>query len=80
MKIRERMVKKPNAHGLLIYAGSEVTDMNKEYENEQMYQITMCIVRKMLSEGLVSEEEYHKIDTIFTQKYNPVFGVLFSEY
>lgn len=53
--------------------------MIKEYENEQIYQITMCIVRKMLSEGLVSEEEYHKIDTIFIQKYNPVFGTLFSD-
>lgn len=41
--------------------------MIKEYENEQIYQITMCIVRKMLSEGLVSEEEYHKIDTIFME-------------
>lgn len=80
MKSRERWVEKSNAHGLLIYADSEVTDMNKEYENEQMYQITMCIVRKMLSEGLISEEEYHQIDTIFTQKYNSVFGVLFSDY
>lgn len=57
-----------------------VTAMTKEeFKNEKLYQTTMCIARKMLSEDIISKEEYHQIDTIFTQKYKPIFGTLFSE-
>ena len=34
---------------------------------------------KMLEEGIISEEEYRQIDTIFLEKYKPVFGTLFSD-
>lgn len=51
----------------------------EEFRNEKLYQTTMHIARKMLSEGLISEEEYCQIDTIFIEKYKPVFGTLFSE-
>lgn len=47
--------------------------------DEKMYQATMCMVRRMLEDGLISEEEYRQIDTIFLEKYRPVFGTLFSE-
>jgi hypothetical protein len=39
----------------------------------------MHIVRKMLEDGIISEEEYRQIDTIFLEKYQPVFGTLFSD-
>ena len=53
--------------------------MSKEdFINEKLYQTTMHIARKMLKEGLISEEEYHQIDAIFLKKYKPVFGSLFS--
>lgn len=51
----------------------------KEFRNEKLYQTTMSIARKMLQEGIVSEEEYRRIDTIFLEKYRPVFGTLFSD-
>ncbi|MCD8096420.1 MAG: hypothetical protein LUE12_09925 [Ruminococcus sp.] len=51
----------------------------EEFKNEKLYQTTMHLVRKMLSEGIISEEEYCKIDTIFLEKYRPVFGTLFSD-
>ena len=51
----------------------------EEFRNEKMYQATMGIARKMLKEGIVSEEEYRQIDTIFLEKYKPVFGTLFSD-
>ncbi len=54
--------------------------MSKEdFRNEKLYQTTMHIARKMLKEGLISEEEYRKIDTIFLKKYKPVFGSLFAD-
>ena len=57
-----------------------VTAVSKEeFRNEKLYQSTMHLARKMLKEGLISEEEYREIDTIFLEKYKPVFGTLFSE-
>ena len=50
-----------------------------EFQNEKLYQTTMSITRKMLKEGIISEEEYRRIDTIFLEKYRPVFGTLFSD-
>ena len=37
----------------------------EEFKNEKLYQATMHIARKMLNEGLITEEEYRQIDTIF---------------
>lgn len=60
--------------------GSEVARMSKEQmRQEKLYQVTMSMVRKMLAEGLITEEEYRQIDTMFLEKYHPLFGTLFSE-
>lgn len=60
--------------------GLEVTAVSKEQlTNEKLYQATMSMVRWMLEKGLISEEEYRQIDTMFLEKYRPVFGTLFSE-
>lgn len=57
-----------------------VTMMSKEeFRNEKLYQTTMHLARKMLEEGIISEEEYRQIDTIFLEKYKHVFGTLFSD-
>lgn len=59
---------------------SEVAAVDKDkFRNEKLYQATMGVARKMLSDGLISEEEYCRIDTIFLEKYQPVFGTLFSD-
>lgn len=60
--------------------GSEAAAVSKEQlTNEKLYQATMSMVRRMLEKGLISEEEYRQIDTMFLEKYRPVFGTLFSE-
>ena len=54
--------------------------MSKEdFKNEKLYQTTMSVAKKMLADGIISEEEYHQIDTIFLEKYRPTLGTLFSE-
>lgn len=50
----------------------------EQFRNEKLYQATMGVARRMLSQGLISREEYCQIDTIFLEKYQPVFGTLFS--
>lgn len=52
---------------------------NNDFRNEKLYQTTMSMARKMLSEDVISEKEYCEIDTIFTEKYKPIFGALFSD-
>lgn len=60
--------------------GSEVVLMDKqEFRNEKLYQTTMLMARKMLSEGIISDKEYGQIDTIFREKYNPTLGTLFAD-
>ena len=60
--------------------GLEVVTMNKEEgRREIVYQMSMAAVRKMLEEGLISREEYEKFDTKMRQKYEPIFGRLFSD-
>ena len=60
--------------------GSEVARMSKEQmRQEKLYQVTMSMVRRMLAEGLITEKEYRQIDTMFLEKYRPLFGTLFSE-
>ena len=56
---------------------SEVSSVN--FQNEMMYQATMSIARKMLRDGLISEDEYRQIDTMFIEKYQPKIGVLFVD-
>lgn len=50
----------------------------KEFRNEKLYQTTMNLARRLLSEGIISEKEYCRIDTIFTDRYKPIFGTLFA--
>ena len=59
--------------------GLEMAMSKEEFRNEKLYQTTMHLARKMLEEGIISKEEYRQIDTIFLEKYKPVFGTLFSD-
>lgn len=34
------------------------------------YQATMSIVRQMLDRGIITKEEYHKIDTIIAKRHS----------
>ena len=48
-------------------------------DNEKitLYRATMSAVKKMLDEGLISEEEYAVIDTIMAEKYGLSLSVIF---
>lgn len=67
-------------NAILLTGLKAVTAMNEEtFRDEKLYQTTMLLARKMLREGIISEVEYRQIDTIFLEKYRPVFGTLFSD-
>lgn len=51
----------------------------EELRNEKLYQTTMHMVKKLFEDGAITEKEYRQIDTIFLEKYKPVFGALLSD-
>ena len=54
--------------------------MTKEqFQREKMYQATMGMVRRMLSEGLISQVEYGQMEQIFLEKYKPMIGSIYAE-
>ena len=53
--------------------------MTKEqFHNEKMYQATMAMVRRMHSDGLISPEEYERVEQIFLKKYKPLIGAVYA--
>lgn len=52
--------------------------MNKDWNNEFQYQLTMSLVRQLKSGGTISDNEYKQIDTIMLRKYRPILGTLLS--
>ena len=53
--------------------------MTKEqFHNEKMYQATMAMVRRMHSDGLISLEEYERVERIFLEKYKPLIGTVYA--
>lgn len=59
---------------------SEVATMTKEQiQNEKMYIGTMTTAKKLLKQGVISDEEYEQIDTNFQKKYNISLSTLFTD-
>ena len=52
--------------------------MNKEWNNEFQYQLTMSLVRRLKVGGTISDNEYKQIDAIMLEKYKPILGTLLS--
>ena len=51
----------------------------KQFEAEMNYQAAIEIADSFRKRGLLTEEEYHQIDTILLQKYRPTLGSLCPE-
>ena len=49
---------------------------DKQFNSELEYQIRMSIMRKMLKDQAITEQEYKKIDESLLKKYNPILGSL----
>lgn len=59
---------------------SEVATMTKEQiQNEKMYIGTMATAKKLLKQGIISDEEYEQIDTNFRKKYDISLSTLFTD-
>ena len=50
---------------------------NELFKRIVLYKATMSLVKNMLAEGLITEEEYSEIDRIFASKYGLELSVLY---
>lgn len=46
----------------------------EQFDREKNYGTAMAVARAMLSKGVITEDDYHKIDAVFTEKYRPLIG------
>lgn len=51
----------------------------QEFQDECIYSVTMSHVKTMLERGLISEDEYWKINAKMKAKYHPISDGLVSE-
>lgn len=77
MEIRTGNIVHMNAISKIVL---EVTAMtNEQIQNEVMYQGTMLVAKQLLKKGIISDEEYEQIDTMFRQKYAISLSTLFTD-
>lgn len=77
MEIRTGNIVHMNAISKIVL---EVTAMTSEQiQNEIMYQGTMLVAKRLLNQGIISDEEYEQIDTMFRQKYAISLSTLFTD-
>ncbi len=58
---------------------SEVERMSEaEFHAEKMYLLCLGTAKAMLKKGIISEEEFTKIDTMLLEKYKPTLSTLLS--
>ena len=58
---------------------SEVERMSEaEFHAEKMYLLCLGTAKAMLKRGIISEEEFTKIDTMLLEKYKPTLSTLLS--
>ena len=56
-----------------------MTMTEQEFRNEAIYSVTMSHVKTLLQRGLITVEEYRKINENLKAKYHPISDGLVSE-
>ena len=51
----------------------------KGFEKEANYMVIMKFTKTLLKDGVITDEDYRKIEKRFIEKYNPTFGTLYSD-
>lgn len=55
-----------------------VTAVSKE-RSEMLYQVSLSVAKNMLKSGIITDDEFAKIDALLIKKYNPYIGKLLSK-
>lgn len=47
-----------------------------QFQREKNYRMSISIAKSMLSNGVITEQDYRKIDRLLIIRYKPVIGAL----
>jgi len=47
-----------------------------QFQREKNYRVSLSITKAMLANGVITEQEYRKIDRLLITRYKPVIGAL----
>lgn len=50
-----------------------------QYRSEMLYQMALSVAKTMRNQGIISAEEYAKMDGMLIKKYQPFIGRLTSD-
>ncbi len=59
-----------------VTTGEPIHMTQEQFEREMNYRVAVSIAENLLIQGLITDREYHEIDTIMIAKYRPIFGGL----
>ncbi len=51
---------------------------SEEFKAELLYRVSLSVVRGMREQGLLTETEYHQLDTLLLKQCHPVIGTLLA--
>lgn len=49
-----------------------------DFEREMQYRLTMLYVKQLKNNGIITDAEYRRIDTIMLKKHHPIIAALLS--
>ena len=64
---------------ILFFVSRKKNQMDKQrIKDEQNYQLSILLVKKLVDAGELSSSDFNKIDRLLLEKYNPYLGCLTS--
>lgn len=48
----------------------------EQFDCEKAYRVTLAIAKTMLQKGLITEQEYKRINRMMLEKYRPLLGIV----
>ena len=51
----------------------------EQFNAEKMYQVSLSLANSMLNKGLLTADEFMRINVFLLEKYHPLLGTLFSK-
>lgn len=52
----------------------------EQFNAEKMYQVSLSLANSMLNKGLLTTDEFTKINVFLLEKYRPILGSLLSTF
>lgn len=52
---------------------------HEQFEREKLYRAAIAIAKSMLRQGIINEDDFHKIDTLMLERFRPILAGLYPQ-